>query len=182
MRYSFTGKNMNVSDALKDKTQNKLKRMEKLFPQDCEAHITFTTNRYNAKTEVTIPMHKRVLRAEVSAADINTSLDSVVDILEKQVIKYKTQLRDRRRRHTATPEEVSFIEAAPATETVDESGEIIIQKVKRFALKPMDAQEAVLEMEMLGHDFFVFRNSVNHDVNVVYKRKDGEYGLIEPIE
>ncbi len=182
MRYNFTGKNMNVSDALKEKTQNKLRRMEKLFPQDCEAYVTFTTNRYDAKTEVSIPMHKRVLRAEVSAADINTSLDSVVDILEKQIIKYKTQLRDRRRRQTATPEEVSFIDASPSPDVVDGSGEIVIQKVKRFALKPMDAQEAVLEMEMLGHGFFVFRNSANNDVNVVYKRKDGEYGLIEPLE
>lgn len=180
MRYFFTGKNMNIGDALKEKTEKKLKRMEKLFPQDADVHITFSTNRYDVKTEVSVPLHKRMLRAEVSASDIESSLDSVVDILEKQIIKYKSQLRDRRYRKSATPEEISFIEAAAEADNAVKSGEVEIKKVKRFALKPMDAEEAVMEMEMLGHDFFVFRSSLNNEVNVVYKRKDGEYGLIEP--
>ncbi len=179
MRYHFTGKNMTVSDALKEKTQNKLNRMVKLFPEDAEVHVTFSTNRFDVKTEVSIPMHKRLIRAEVSASDINSSLDGVVDILEKQIIKYKTRLRDRRYRQTATQEEMSYMDTAAEQE--NEHDEHEIKKVKRFALKPMDSQEAIMEMEMLGHDFFVFRNSLNHDVNVVYKRKDGEYGLIEPM-
>lgn len=178
MRYAFTGKNMNVSDALKDKTKRKLGRIEKLFPDDTEAIITFTVNKFNTKTEVSIPLHKRILRAEVTETDINACLDSVVDILEKQMIKYKTRLRERSRRNTATHEEISFI-AEPAASTDNE--EIVIHKTKRFALKPMDAHEAIMEMELLGHNFFVFCNDKNDEVNVVYKRNDGEYGLIEPL-
>lgn len=178
MRYTFTGKNMNVSDALKEKTKRKLGKLEKLLPDDTEAVVTFTVNKFNTKMEVSIPLHKRILRAETTADDINACLDSVVDILEKQLIKYKSRLRERSRRNTATHEELSFI--AVPDETV-ESNEIVINRTKRFALKPMDANEAVMEMELLNHNFYVFRNDKTDEVNVVYKRNDGEYGLIEPL-
>ena len=123
-------------------------------------------------------MHKRMLRAEVANTDISACIDEAVDILERQVVKYKTRLRDRRRRNVATHEEVSFIE--PDTTPDAHESEIIIKRTKRFALKPMDAEEAVMEMELSNHEFYVFRNSTTDEVNVVYKRKDSTYGLIEP--
>ncbi|MDR1664433.1 MAG: ribosome-associated translation inhibitor RaiA [Clostridiales bacterium] len=180
MRYVFTGKNMNVTEAIKEKTKNKLDRIEKLLPTktEVEAAVTFTASKRDTKAEVSIPLHKRILRAEVTAEDVASCLDSVVDILEKQIIKYKSRLRERSRRNTATREELSFISEPAAAQ--EGEGEIVINKTKRFALKPMDAHEAVMEMEMLGHNFYVFRNGKNDEVNVVYKRNDGEYGLIEP--
>jgi len=179
MRFVFTGKNMTVTEGVKERAIHKLSRLEKLLPSDAEVHVTFSMNKHLTKMEVSVPLHKRILRAEVSDSDISNCLDSSVDILERQVIKYKSRLRDRRRRSVATNEELMYIEApdAPQAET---SQEPVIHRTKRFALKPMDATEAVMEMELLNHDFYVFRNSWNEEVNVVYKRKDGEYGLIEP--
>jgi len=179
MRFVFTGKNMTVTEGVKERTMRKLGRLEKMLPGDAEVHVTFSMNKHLTKMEVSVPLHKRILRAEVTDSDIGNCLDSSVDILERQVIKYKTRLRDRRRRSVATNEELMYIEAPEAPqEAVDQ--EPVIHRTKRFALKPMDATEAVMEMELLNHDFYVFRNSWTEEVNVVYKRKDGEYGLIEP--
>jgi len=179
MRFVFTGKNMNVEEGLKDRVIRKLSRLEKLLPENTEAHVTFSMKKHLTTMEVTIPMHKRALRAEVTDADVGNCLDAVVDILDRQVIKYKTRLRDRRRRNVATNEEMSYIDA-PAEVEAESADEVSIIRTKRFAFKPMDAQEAVMEMELLNHSFYVFRNAHNDEVNVVYKRKDGEYGLIEP--
>jgi putative sigma-54 modulation protein len=178
MNYVFTGKNMQVSDSLKEKSQKKLRRVEKFLPEGSEVHITFTANKNNTKAEVSIPLHKRILRAEATAPDAHTCLDPISDILEKQIVKYKNRIRERARRNVSTHEETQFaVEAAEP-----EAAELIIHKTKRFALKPMDATEAVMEMDLLGHGFFVFRNDKTDEINVVYKRNDGEYGLIEPID
>jgi len=178
MRFVFTGKNMTVTEGVKERAMHKLGRLEKLLPPDAEVHVTFSMNKHLTKMEVSVPMHKRILRAEVTDSDVSNCLDSSVDILERQIIKYKSRLRDRRRRSVATNEELMFIEAAEVPQA--ESTEPVIHRTKRFALKPMDATEAVMELELLNHDFFVFRNSWTEEVNVVYKRKEGEYGLIEP--
>ena len=178
MRYVFTGKNMTVAEGTKERTAQKLSRLEKLLPDDAEVYVTFSEHKHLTKMEVSIPMHKRVLRAEVSGDDISGCMDQAADILERQVVKYKSRLRDRRRRAVATNDELTFI-SAPEQEAGD-TNEIIITRTKKFALKPMDAQEAVMEMELLNHGFYVFRNSWTDEVNVVYKRNDGEYGLIEP--
>jgi putative sigma-54 modulation protein len=181
MRFIFTGKNMSVNEGLKERTIRKLSRMEKFLPDNAEAHITFSMNRHMTTMEVSIPMHKRILRAEVTDADVSNCLDAAIDILERQVVKYKTRLRDRRRRGAATPDEVLYIDGPEVVPEAEASpNEIAITRTKRFAFKPMDAQEAVMEMELLNHSFYVFRNSQTDEVNVVYKRRDGEYGLIEP--
>ena len=125
--------------------------------------------------EVSVPLHKRMLRAEVIDTEVGNCLDAAVDILERQIVKYKSRLRDRRRKNIATKEEVTYIEGPESLDTQ----EIAIIRTKRFALKPMDAQEAVMEMELLNHGFYVFRNSETDEINVVYKRNDGDYGLIE---
>ena len=180
MRYVFTGKNMTVTEGVKERTMNKLGRLEKLLPDNAEVYVTFSMNKHLTKIEVSVPLHKRILRAEVSDTDVGNCLDSSVDILERQVVKYKTRLRERRRRSVATNEELLYIDEIESAPAENSPQEIIIHRTKRFALKPMDATEAVMEMELLNHDFYVFRNSWTEEINVVYKRKDGEYGLIEP--
>ena len=177
MRYVFTGKNMSVTEGIKERATKKLGRLEKLLPENTELYVTFSENKHLTKMEVSVPMHKRMLRAEVSDPDVSACMDKAVDILERQLVKYKSRLRDRRRRAVATNDELTFIET-PEAEA--DSTEIIITRTKKFALKPMDAQEAVMEMELLNHAFYVFRNSWTDEINVVYKRNDGEYGLIEP--
>jgi len=179
MRFVFTGKNMTVNEGVKERATKKLGRLEKLLPPDVEIHVMFSENKHLSKMEVTVQLHKRVLRAEVSDNDISNCMDQAADILERQIVKYKSRLRDRRRRAVATTDEISYL-GAPDPEPAETGPEIIITRTKRFALKPMDAQEAVMEMELLNHNFYVFRNSWTDEVNVVYKRNDGEYGLIEP--
>ena len=180
MRFEFTGKNMTVSEGYKERVMKKLGRLDKLLPDDVDVYVSFTENKHLVKMEVSVPMHKRMLRAEVTDADIVNCLDQATDILERQIVKYKSRLRDRRRRSVATGDEITFI--APEVDEAPESTdtEVVITRTKKFALKPMDAQEAVMEMELLNHNFYVFRNSWTDEVNVVYKRNDGEYGLIEP--
>jgi len=179
MRFVFTGKNMNVTEDIKERTTKKLGRLEKFLPDNAEAFVSFSENKHLTTVEVSIPMHKRMLRAEIVGEDVLGCLDQALDVLERQVVKYKSRLRDRRRRSVATNEELDFLDVAPDTiEGV--TPEIVITRTKRFALKPMDAQEAVMEMELLNHNFYVFRNSWTDEINVIYKRNDGEYGLIEP--
>ena len=174
MKYTFTGKNISIYDDVKEKAEKKLSRIEKLVPDDAEVFVAMSKIRHQYKVEVSVPMHKRLLRAEVTESDINVCMDSVVDVLEKQIKRYKGRLRERSRRSVATVEEVAFVE-----DTAD-ANQVVIHRTKRFALKPMDAEEAVMEMELLNHSFFVFRDANTDEVNVVYKRNNGDYGLIEP--
>ncbi|MCL2217427.1 MAG: ribosome-associated translation inhibitor RaiA [Defluviitaleaceae bacterium] len=182
MRFVFTGKGMTVSEGIKERVSRKLGRLEKLLPDNAELYVTFSENKHLTKMEVSVPLHKRMLRAEVSNEDASVCMDQAADILERQIVKYKTRLRDRRRRSVATNDELTFLGAPEVAEAeaAEASPEIILTRTKRFALKPMDAQEAVMEMELLNHSFYVFRNSWTDEINVVYKRNDGEYGLIEP--
>ena len=179
MKYTFTGKNIVVSENLKERTMQKIGRLERLFPEDAAVTVTFSVVKQDSTIEVTIPLQRRILRAEVTAVDLYSAIDESVDVLEKQMVKYKKRLKDKSRRDGAFKEEATLI--IHEDEDFNTNGsEIRIEKSKRFALKPMDAEEAVMEMEMLGHNFFVFRNGESDEVNVVYKRKNGSYGLIEP--
>jgi len=180
MRFEFTGKNMTVTEDMKELTIKKLGRLEKLLPNNAEAYVSFSENKHQTTVEVSVPMHKRMLRAETTDSEAATCIDKAVDILERQVVKYKSRLRDRRRRSVATSDELSFLDMGESDTAETTTPEIVITRSKRFAIKPMDAQEAVMEMELLNHDFYVFRNSWTDEINVIYKRNDGEYGLIEP--
>ncbi|MDR1066114.1 MAG: ribosome-associated translation inhibitor RaiA [Clostridiales bacterium] len=176
MRYTFTVKNGDVSDTTKMKIGQKIGRIERLFSETAEAFVTISSVKNNHTVEVTIPLNKRILRAEVTTDDLFASLDDAVDILERQMVRYKGRLRDR------SVKDIKFKEEFSAYSDDDVAGDEgpKIEKTKRFALKPMDAEEAVMEMEMLNHSFYVFRNGDTDDINVVYKRKDDSYGLIEP--
>jgi len=172
MNYIITGKNVALTDALKATVEKKMGKLEKYFTGDVEAHITLSVQKTKQIVEVTIPFNGMILRAEESTGDMYSSIDNVVEKIEKQIIKHKTKLEKQVRE--------GAIKFAELPKYDVEEDEIDIKKVKRFSLKPMHVDEAVLQMELLGHDFFVFKNSETDDVNVVYKRKDGGYGLIEP--
>lgn len=180
MRYSFTGKGISVGEALKQKTIDKLSRLSRIVPENSEVFVTFTTIKSLNKIEVTIPLKKHILRAEVADTDIQVALDQAVDILEKQMLRFKNRLSRKAKIDPNFRDEFSTY-FAPQDEDEDsvENG-IVIERSKKFALKPMDAEEAVMNMELLGHSFFVFRNADSDEVNVVYRRNDGAYGLIEP--
>ncbi len=179
MRYSFTGKNTTVTDALKEKITSKLERIEKLVPESTSVTVTLSVVKLDHTIEVTVNLPKRILRAEVTKQDMYAAIDEVVDVLEKQMVKFKNRLRDKARRDTSFVDELKYFEPISKEDALDDD-EVKIAKTKRFAVKPMDAEEAVMEMEMLGHNFFVYRNASSDEINVVYKRKNGTYGLIEP--
>jgi len=183
MRFIFIAKNVVASDQMKDRTTKKIGKLEKLLPATADVTVTFSVVKQDNTIEVSIPLGKRTLRAQVTKSDWLAAIDEVVDLLERQIVKFKNRLKDKSRRDTAFKAEMSsFFDTSeePVIETEVQSTSIRIDRVKTFELKPMDEEEAIMEMELLGHIFFVFRNSKSGTVNVVYKRKDGSYGLICP--
>lgn len=178
MRYNIKGKNIEVGEKTKEKIESKLNRIKKLFPETAEAVVTLSTEKLNNVVEVTIPMSKRLIRAEVSDSDMMAAIDKSVDILEKQIVKYKKRLLTKVKQNNFYKEEYESV-LVEETE-LDDEPVYKIERNKHFELRPMDAEEAVMQMELLGHGFFVFRNGESDEVNVVYKRKDGSFGLIEP--
>ena len=173
MRYIISGKNIDVTEGLKNSVYEKIGRLEKYFTPETEIHVTFHVEKERQIIEVTIPMKGNIIRAEQESTDMYVSIDLVVEVIERQLNKYKTKLIDRKQ--SAEYFKPEYLE----DEDVDDE-EIKIIRSKKFAVKPMDAEEACIQMELLGHSFFVFRNSETDDVNVVYKRKGNTYGLIEP--
>ena len=178
MRYNIKGKNMEISDRTKEKVSAKLDRVKKLFPEDAEAVVLIKSEKLEYIVEVTIPMQKRVVRAEVSADDMMAAVDKAVDIIERQIVRYKKRLKAQIRKNAALAAEYDAI--PPVEESLDDEPLYKIEKSKRFEVRPMSAEEAVMQMELLDHSFFVFRNDSTELINVVYKRKDGSFGLIEP--
>ncbi|EOC99992.1 ribosome hibernation-promoting factor, HPF/YfiA family [Caldisalinibacter kiritimatiensis] len=175
MKIIVTGKNINVTDALRDMIDKKLSKLDKYFSKEVEAKVILIVEKTRQIIEITIPFDGAILRAEEKSNDMYHSIDEAIEVLERQIRKHKTKLQ--RRNHLG--ETIRFENIAPL-ENGEKEDEHKIVKTKRFAIKPMDAEEAVLQMELLGHNFFVFRDADTDEVNVVYKRKDGNYGLIEP--
>lgn len=175
MKFIVSGKNIEMTEALKEKVVKKMGRLDKFFNPGTEIHVTMSVEKTRQIIEVTIPFNGVVLRAEEATEDMYTSIDKVIDVLERQIRRYKTKLE--KQLHELAFEENNF--TVPADEA-EEEDDFKIVRTKRFAIKPMDIEEAVLQMNLLGHEFFVFSNSETNEVNVVYKRKDGNYGLIEP--
>ncbi|SDJ92947.1 ribosome hibernation-promoting factor, HPF/YfiA family [Natronincola ferrireducens] len=176
MKVIISGKNIEVTDALKGIVESKISKLDKYFNEGAEAQATLTVEKSRQIIEVTIPINGSILRAEESTHDMYTSIDKVVDKLIRQLTKHKTRLE---RNRVSNYETIRF-ENILLSENEEESFEPKIVKTKRFALKPMNSEEAVLQMDLIGHNFFVFANADTDEVNVVYKRRDGNYGLIEP--
>ncbi|NLY48484.1 MAG: ribosome-associated translation inhibitor RaiA [Clostridiales bacterium] len=173
MRYIISGKNIDVTDSLKTAVYEKIGKLERYFTPDTEVHVTFSVEKERQKIEVTIPVKGSIIRAEETSNDMYVSIDLVEEIIERQLRKYKNKLTNHKQ--ASANFNKSFIE----DDYVEDDG-IKIVKTKRFAIKPMDAEEACVQMELLGHNFYVFRNAATDEVNVVYKRKGNTYGLIEP--
>lgn len=175
MKFIFTCRKCEVNEAEKERTTKKLAKMDKFFKDDCEAHITFSKDKHQWYVlEVTIDYKGVFFRSEQKAQDVNTAIDLVVDTLLRQITKNKSKLE--KRFHSVNSD---IYDNADFSAHKEEDYEII--KSKKFFLKPMDIEEAILQMNMLGHSFFVFKSANDEDViNIVYRRKDGKYGLIEP--
>lgn len=173
MRYTITGRNIDVTPGLREAVIEKIGKLERYFNQDTEAIITLSVTKDRQKIEVTIPVKGHIIRAEEQSTDMYVSIDLVEEIIERQLKKYKKKLIDKKQ----SPVDFSELYIQEETEADDE---IKIEKVKRFAMKPMDPEEACVQMELLGHSFYVFLNAETEEVNVVYKRKGQTYGLIEP--
>lgn len=174
MKYNIRGDKMVVTDAIKDYTENKLSRLEKYFKDDDITANVLTRVRGNAQiVEVTIPTSKFILRSEEENDDLYAAIDLVTDKLERQIRKNKTRL------NRSTKESVKEFNFDYEIDTNDEDAKEKIVKRKNIEMKPMDEEEAILEMELLGHNLFVYKDMDTNKVCVLYKRKDGNYGLIE---
>lgn len=175
MKLNFTGKNMEITDALRDVTAKKLGKLDKYFQKDIEGNVTFSSEKNRKIIEVTINLPGTIIRAEESTDDMYASIDKAVDVLERQIRKYKTKLQKRYQNN----ETIRFENVMPLPKEDDYEKPKLV-KIKRFGLKPMSSEEAILQMELLRHNFFVFLDAETEGIHVVYKRKDGNYGLIEP--
>jgi putative sigma-54 modulation protein len=173
MRYTITGRNINVTPGIRRAVEEKIGKLDRYFNPDTEVIITLSVQKDKQKIEVTIPVKGNLIRAEESSDDMYTSIDLVEEVIERQLKKYKNKLIDKKQ------SALSFSDFFINEEAVDEE-EIQIVKTKRFGIKPMDPEEACVQMELLGHNFYVFLNAETEEVNVVYKRKGHSYGLIEP--
>ena len=175
MRITITGRNIELTQGLKDAVEDKLNKLEKYFTPETEVYVTLSVEKERQKIEVTIPIKGHVIRSEQVSTDMYVSIDLVEEIIEKQLKKYRTRLTSKKL-NAAENFKQEFIENADETE--DE--EVKIVRSKKFGMKPMYPEDACVQMELSGHDFFVFRNAETDEVNVVYKRKGNTYGLIEP--
>ena len=173
MRINTYGKNIDVTRGLKAAVEEKLGKLECYFNPDTEIHVTFSVENDSKKIEVTIPMKGTVIRAEEESEDMYASIDIIEDTLERQLKKYKHKIIDKKQNAMSLSQ--AFLQEEEPYED-----DIKIIRTKKFDMKPMDVEEACVQMELLGHNFFVFRNSDTEEINVVYKRKGNTYGLIEP--
>ena len=174
MKISIYSKNLQLTDALREASIKKLRRLDKFFQQDVEAKVVLSIEKKIHKVEVTIPFNGRIVRVEETSDDMYNALDEAVESLEQQIRKYKTKLQNKRHAN----ESIKFENIEPLEGEDEEEYKVV--KTKRFAIKPMSIEEAILQMDLLKHNFFVFLNADTDEVNVVYRRKDANYGLIEP--
>ena len=173
MNISIKGRNTEVTNALKDYVEKRFSKLEKYFYKEMTGTVTLVVEKGDHRAEATIPLGRYILRAEESSNDMYASIDAIVDKIERQIRKYKTRLA--KRLHN---EELTTLLAQEDMD--DEVDDINIIRSKKFTIKPMSPEEAVLQMNLTGHTFFVFRNADNHDaIAVVYARNNGGYGLIE---
>ncbi len=175
MRITITGRNIELTDGLKSAVEEKLSKLEKYFHEDQTANVTLSVEKDRQKIEVTIPVKGQIIRSEQVSNDMYVSIDLVEEVIERQLKKYRHKIISKHQEAGKIFKE-EFIEGS----VEDDEDEIRIIRSKRFGVKPMYPEDACVQMELLGHDFFVFRNAQTDEVNVVYKRRGNTYGLIEP--
>lgn len=170
MAIAVRGKNIDITPALRDYVEKRVGKITKYFDNLGEITVVLTVSKGRHIVEVTVPVNGMLLRGEEATTDMYTSIDLVIEKLEKQIEKYKTKIA-RKLKHGG----FKLDAPAPAADT-----EELVVKTKRFAVKPVNVEEAIMQMNLINHDFYVFMNADTEQVNVVYRRKDGHYGLIEP--
>lgn len=176
MKINITGKNIELTDGLKTAVNDKLSKLDKYFTDDTTVNVTLSVEKDRQKIEVTIPIKGQIIRSEQVSNDMYVSIDLVEEVIERQLRKYRTKLVSKQNEPKEFFQE-DFIEEDADDE---EDSQIKIKRTKHFGIKPMYPEDACVQMELLGHDFFVFRNAETDEVNVVYKRRGNTYGLIEP--
>lgn len=174
MNFIISGKNIDVTPGLKEAIEQKLGKLERYFTPDTEIIVTLSVEKNRQKIEVTIPVKGQVIRSEQVSDDMYVSIDLVEEVIERQLRKYKNKLIAK---HQAG---VNFQQKFFDDEAGTADDDIRIVRTKRFGVKPMFPEDACIQMDLLGHNFYVFSNAESEEVNVVYKRKDGSFGLIEP--
>lgn len=171
MQIILKGRNIEITKALRDYVEKRLSKLGKYIEDLNEVYVTLLVEKDRHRVEVTVPFNGLILRGEEQTADMYSSVDLVIEKLEKQIEKYKTRINKKAKNQSIRDVVMNYEE---------EQDEPRIVRTKRFAFKPMPVEEAIMQMNLLGHNFFVFSNGETDEVNVVYKRKDGNYGLIEP--
>ncbi len=171
MKTTITGRKVSITPKFTERTEKKLSKLDKFFDSDAVAEVTVTQERNLQRVEITIRHNGLLFRAEDAAEEANEVLDKLVDVLFRQIRRNKTRLEKRLR-------DDAFADFLPDEES--EETEFRVVRSKKFPVKPMDVEEAILQMNMLGHQFYMFRNMDTSEINVVYCRRDGDYGLLEP--
>lgn len=173
MKFIIIGRNIDITEGLKSAVQEKLGKLERYFTPETEIHVTLSVEKDRQKIEVTIPVKGNIIRSEQVSSDMYVSIDLVEEVIERQLRKYKTKIVNQHQAGGNFQKE--FVE-----DEFLEDEEVNIIRTKKFGIKPMYPEDACVQMELLGHNFYVFRNAETDEVNVVYKRKGNTYGLIEP--
>ena len=174
MKFNIIGRNINIGERTREHIEKKIGKLSKFFAEDTTAHVTVSNRKDDYTVEVSIPIKNNIIRAEETSSDLFVTIDLVEEILERQIKRHRAKLIDR------TQNAASFSKLFIEEEEPVEDEEIRIEKVKKFDFKPMTAEEACLQMELIGHSFFVFKDADTMETCVVYKRKNNSYGLIEP--
>ena len=175
MKCNITGRNLEITESIKTAVEEKITKLSRYFAPDVVAQVTMSMEKSRQKVEITIPVKGDVIRAESENSDMYVSIDLAVRAIEVQLKKYRKKIIDRYQ--TAG---IDFAQDFLDADEGEEDTEIRIVKKKQFDFKPMDPEEACMQMDLLGHNFFVFTNADTDQINVVYKRKNDTYGLIEP--
>ena len=173
MKFIISGKNIAVTEGLKTAVEDKLGKLERYFTPETEISVTLSVEKDRQKIEVTIPVKGNIIRSEQVSNDMYVSIDLVEEVIERQLRKYKNKIVDKQ-------QESTNFQKAYLDKDYEEDEEVKIIRTKKFDIKPMYPEDACIQMELLGHSFFVFCNAETDQVNVVYKRKGDTYGLIEP--
>lgn len=173
MKFIISGKNIEVTPGLKSTVEQKLGKLERYFTPETEIIVTLSVEKDRQKIEVTIPVKGNIIRSEQVSNDMYVSIDLVEEVIERQLRKYKNKIVDKQ-------QAAASFQKAYLDKEYEEDEEVKIIRTKKFDIKPMYPEDACVQMELLGHNFFVFCNAETDQVNVVYKRKGSTYGLIEP--
>jgi putative sigma-54 modulation protein len=182
MNYNIRGENIEVTPAIREYVEKKIAKLERYFTETPNSNVNVNLKTYQdkkAKVEVTIPMPNLVLRAEEVHDDMYAGIDLIVDKLERQIRKHKTKVNRKFREKGSVNSLFATLADEQGAVAVEDETDLEVVRQKSFDLKPMDSEEAILQMNLLGHNFYVFTNAESNRTNVVYKRKDGRYGLIE---